>query len=570
MTAKKRLRIALMVNDEGLTQWQFAMLEKVEQGDFADIVLAIIRDNHNQAEKYPRKRNIVKSLFYKYSYWDRNYFHLRADALTDQSINNLSSSVERITIRPITSTWSDRFSEYDLAVLKEYNLDIIIRLGWRIIRGDVLRLPRYGIWSYHHGDNRMIRGGPPGVWELFKKQECTGLTLQILSESLDGGQVLSRSNTSTDPCSISRTKNRIYWRSVLLLPRELKKLQKMGSDNYFKQVTKNYNDITFYSHQIYSENNLNLLQLVELIGRNILAYIKEAYFAKRFEEKWVLYFRINNYFSTALWRFHKLEPPNDRYWADPHVLHRNDRYYVFVEEFIYATNLGRISVIEIDKHGNTSDSVPILETGYHLSYPYVFEHDGRTFMIPETGSNKSIELYECIDFPLRWEFVKNIMHGTKSVDTTLLRQNDRWWIFTSLSETPDNNTHDELSLFSSDDLFSDDWQPHPQNAVVSDVRYARSAGAILHINGKIIRPTQDCSRGYGYALSLREITTLDEHNYEEKHVSYLTPDWTPDVHGVHTIAYTNGLTIVDAKLLKKKSTIDYQGLSVKPCNSSRP
>ena len=47
-----------------------------------------------------------------------------------------------------------------------------------------------GVWSYHHGDNRVNRGGPAGFWEVFEQWDVTGSILQVLSEELDAGKTL--------------------------------------------------------------------------------------------------------------------------------------------------------------------------------------------------------------------------------------------------------------------------------------------------------------------------------------------------------------------------------------------
>ena len=50
------------------------------------------------------------------------------------------------------------------------------------LRGEIAR---HGVWSYHHGDNRFYRGGPPGFWEVMEDQPVieyylrTGSTLPM-------------------------------------------------------------------------------------------------------------------------------------------------------------------------------------------------------------------------------------------------------------------------------------------------------------------------------------------------------------------------------------------------------
>ena len=565
MSRPTPLRIGIMINSETLTTWQYAMLEKIQQDESAQIITAIIRDDSDITEPEPQGRDIARSIFYRYLAWDRKKFQVENDAFGSVPLKRLQGTIQKIHCKPKVTQWSDRLNTEDLHKVKEANLDVIIRLGWRIVRGEILDIPHYGVWSYHHGDNRINRGGPPAVWEIYHQQPYSGVTLQILSDDLDAGKVICRSLTGTDSCSVNRNKNRIYWLSVGLIPRQIRKLYRLGAAEYFAQVDHNNRDITFYSQPLLTEKSLSIAQATQFAAKNFSRYVKKALFQKRFEEKWVLYFRLSDKLSTSLWQFTLLESPDDCYWADPHIIKRNDIYYVFIEEYLYATRRGRIAVIEIDQKGNVSEATPVLAPDYHLSYPFVFEHDGKTYMIPESAESRRIELYECTDFPGRWELVKIMMDDIRTADTTLYYKEGRWWLFTNLCETPGGNTHDELFVFSSTDLFTDNWEPHPENAVVSDVHEARSAGAIFERNGRIFRPAQDCSVDYGYGLNLQEILKLDENHYQERPVSKITPDWNKRVCGVHTFNHVKGLSIVDAKTFKKKSVLDYSGNNIKPC-----
>ena len=50
-----------------------------------------------------------------------------------------------------------------------------------------------------------------------------------------------------------------------------------------------------------------------------------------FFDQWVLLISRNDNLSTSLWRFKKVIPPKDRFWADPHVISRANKYYVFIK-----------------------------------------------------------------------------------------------------------------------------------------------------------------------------------------------------------------------------------------------
>lgn len=555
MPSRPPLRIALLTNSTEVLAWQHLMLKRVQDNGTGNVVLAIVRGE--DAAETPTTSSLALSLFYRYINWDRKKFSQEPDPFKTHSVHDLNPDIETLTLRPDTTRWSDSLNDADVATLKKYDVDVIIRLGWRIIKGDLLTIPRYGVWSFHHGDNRVNRGGPPGVWEHFQGQECTGVTLQILSENLDDGIVLERSLTATDKTSITKTRVKLYWRSVDMLPRQLEALRQLGYDAYLARVRKNTDPINFYSYPLFTEKRMTVSQVLKYFVRFTKNYVTRAIQSKYIEEKWVLYFRLSQELSTSLWQYEKIESGNDRYWADPHVIKRDGTYYVFVEEFIYKTDRGRIAVIPISEDGTVGESQTVLETDYHLSYPFVFEHDGETYMIPESSENRSVDLYRCTEFPNQWDHVKTLLDDVQAVDTTLHHDGERWWLFANRCDTEGGTTHDELSLYSAHNLLDDVWTPHPMGVVVSDVRMARPAGALFYHNDRLYRPAQDCCVEYGYALQINEVTQLTETDYAERPVSTITPDWNERVKGVHTISNVPGLCIFDAKthILKSRTKL---------------
>src|SRR5206468_2586273 len=101
----------------------------------------------------------------------------------------------------------------------------------------------------------------------------------------------------------------------------------------------------------------------------------------RFQEivmlpQWILLFRFGEHPADSLRDFVPLVPPKDRFWADPHVIHRDGKYYVFLEELLFDAEKGHISVLVIDNNGVRGAPQKVLERDYHLSYPSVFEHAG--------------------------------------------------------------------------------------------------------------------------------------------------------------------------------------------------
>jgi hypothetical protein len=282
--------------------------------------------------------------------------------------------------------------------------------------------------------------------------------------------------------------------------------------------------------------------LLTLCGKLALKAYQKAFLV----DQWYLLFDLNDEISTSFGSFRKIVPPKDRFWADPHVVWADGRYYIFVEEYVHRLEKGHISVIEMDEHGNYQGPIRVLEKEYHLSYPCVFEWQRKYFMVPESAANATIDLYECVEFPHKWELKMTLMKDVYAVDTTLFHHNGRWWLFTGMAEDAASLPRVHLCLFFSDDVLTNNWSSHPLNPIVSDAKRGRPAGRVLTIDGRIFRPSQDCSRHYGYGIDLNEISSLSDSEYVERQVLSVRPGWDNQARGTHTFVREGQLTMIDA------------------------
>jgi hypothetical protein len=271
-----------------------------------------------------------------------------------------------------------------------------------------------------------------------------------------------------------------------------------------------------------------------------------------FIDQWVIMTARHTGFNSLQWSmFQPIIPEKDRYWGDPFVVARDDRYYVFIEEKMYASGLGRIACLVLDREGRFLSNQVVLERPYHLSYPFIFEHDGGMYMIPETAAHRTLDLYRCVHFPDQWEFVKTLMKDIYAVDATLLQYENKFWLFANVKEQGGSSL-DALHLFyAPEGPLTDEWTPHPRNPVVRGLGAARPAGRLFMQDGKLIRPSQDSSRRYGYALRFNRITRLDENDYAEVTESIFKPAGGRML-ATHTFNQAAGLTVVDAIIRRRK------------------
>jgi hypothetical protein len=63
--------------------------------------------------------------------------------------------------------------------------------------------------------------------------------------------------------------------------------------------------------------------------------------------------------------------------------------------------------------------------------------------------------------------------------------------------------------------------------------------------GVVIRPGQDCSRGYGEAVVLNRVDKLSPSEYHETPVDRIEPDWMPGLEGTHTYTFDSQYECLD-------------------------
>jgi len=272
-----------------------------------------------------------------------------------------------------------------------------------------------------------------------------------------------------------------------------------------------------------------------------------------FLDQWVILTAEGLGMDSLEWSaFKPLVPPPDRYWADPFFVTRDGQHYVFIEEKIYQTKLGRIACLILDPSGNLLSNKTVLERPYHLSYPFLFEYDDQFYMLPESAQNRSLDIYRCIQFPDQWEFVQTLMQDVYAVDATLLEYERKWWLFVNMKLYEDSSSLDQLFLFYADSPLTQDWTPHPLNPVVSNIQTARPAGCIFSHQNSLFRPSQDNSVRYGHALNFNRITKLSETEYEEVCESRLEPPAGKNILATHTFNKTEKMTVIDAVIRRRK------------------
>jgi hypothetical protein len=555
LTLRPPLRIGLLLDSLEQPAWVSATLSEIAASGIAEFVLVILNNDGGPAPA-PARRSVPARLgiWYRnrrqlpyalYSKLDERRYSYLPDPFSPVDISPLLTASELMRVTPRRTRFCDYFDDASVEQIQLHRLDVALRFGFRILKGRALEIARCGVWSFHHGDHRVNRGGPPGFWEVMEHHDTSGAVLQRLTEELDGGDVLAVSTSRTNFISVNINRAISHWQAAVLLTRELRRLHQQGGLAESPAAP----EWSSYSTPLYrAPSPLRMLSSgIKVAGRLVGGKIAGAVW----REQWFLAYARRaarpgeeNVPEGVMYRFKEILPPSDCFWADPFPVVSEGRQWIFFEEFPFRGPHGHISVLEIDAEGRVGPARPVLRLDYHLSYPFVFNFEGEWYMVPETLSRRSVELFRARRFPDAWEHVGAMLTDVEAVDPTIEEIDGRWWLFIGV-QLPGTLDPSALQLYHGPSPLGP-WTPHRYNPVRVDARGARPAGRLFRKNGILYRPGQDCAPRYGSATIVHRIDEITPTSYRETAVSRILPTWRPGLLGTHTINAAGGLTVIDA------------------------
>lgn len=542
------LRVGVILDSYTSSAWVAEVIKGIQSSEFAQVELTILNNYPAQKGALPKikfRNRLMSKLFRVYEQWDRERNGGDHDALEPTDISSLLHGTPLVSVHFDSNVFVDSIPEDKLTEIRDGRLDVLLHFGSSVLRGGILSVARYGIWSFQHGDRFGNHGSPALLSELIQRSPVSGSALEILTESLEGGQVIYQSYSSTDQISLYCSRNPIYWKTAEFAVRRLRDLDTRGIE-YIRSLPCYERGVGPRSRK----RTPSVLRVFFFMGRHVTRWLQArvALLQPGSSTRWYIGIRrktMDSSFDDPV-NYRLMRCPKDRFYADPFLFEKDGKTFLFFEDFRYTEGRAVISCCELDPDGTPGISFEVLRRPYHLSYPFVFEHEGEVYMVPETKGNRMVELYRATSFPTAWTSEAVLLDDIYAVDATIQQVNGKFWMFAGVSNGRYSNS-DELSLFYADAL-KGPWIPHHHNPVVSDVRRSRPAGMLFYDEGRLIRPSQDCGKAYGYALEFSEVLTLSETEYEERSIGRLDPVRVTGCVGTHTYNRTDHFEVVDRTL----------------------
>lgn len=246
--------VAVLV-DRWLDEWEVKALENMVSETGVDIPLVIVQDPPTQQEPLLPEGHLggvfgqIRAFFHVFSKVGPWAFVMaerkigRTISDTEQNYNNtyyiddinVFSESEKIYCTPIPSRGADPSEEtYVSDHWKELpddvvdrivdETDVVVRIGWGLIEGRILKEPEYGVLSFHASDIRRYRGLASTERFLDDPDEA-GATLQRLNDAVDGGDVVHLDFVDvSDAYTLDEIQGRAKLMQAEMLPEGLIKL----------------------------------------------------------------------------------------------------------------------------------------------------------------------------------------------------------------------------------------------------------------------------------------------------------------------------------------------------------
>lgn len=399
------------------------------------------------------------------------------------------------------------------------------------------------LWEYHFNADA---SGLPELFGFHESLEAIPVTQSAILRRMRNGsrEVLATCTTNT---KFSASLNAQYAKDMLpaLVERELlrklrqKEQSTAGPGSAAPEPPPHFPEAGLREVLRYGANLLG--RTIQRIAKPVLTRIGGQ------PDNWSLVVSDGDVLSSSLDKLRELPQPIGEFRADPFLFRKDGEKWVFFEAWNRNSHSAKICVGRMD--GNSIKGVTAIELGdAHVSYPYVFEADGETFLIPETHQRNRVEIWRCTDFPGKWAPHATALQGTSPADTTLIEWNQQWWMFTNLCSGNILDHCMELHVFRVDGPDLKNVEPHPMNPVVFDTTSARNAGRPFIRDGRLIRPAQITSHGlYGYGLKFLEITELSMDAYSETEVRRIEPNRAQATTGCHHVDICDDLFIMDVR-----------------------
>jgi asparagine synthase (glutamine-hydrolysing) len=530
-----RLKVGLLIDEGAVAGYARGILEDLRRANYVDIAFVAVRPSTINGAS---AADDVGLALRAYAAFVESRYQLHPDPLEPVGYEDLLASVPQF-VWPVGAEGGGTSAASALAAVP---VDVVIDFTAEPARVSMLPQARFGVWRYHFGDRRLYPLGSGFLREIIDGAPLTGIELIQVGSKAEDDVTLMRALFRTVPFP-SRQANRFgpLWGARHFVIQSLWELSGRGTASVTAPELGG----------VSKRRSLGRTPTLAQFARWMLAELGSRAFPhfRRVDRplRWRIAIRrtgtplYENWSQPALHSFSWIQAPPGRQWADPAIFECRGETWLFFEEMVDPSRVGHICCGRLLPSGELLDVRPVLQQPHHLSYPQIVRADGEIFMLPEGAQGGGVDLYRAVHFPSEWVLEKRLLEF-RCVDSSIFQAAGSWWMTTSPQVVPG---HAPITWLLRAERITGPWEFQPGGIVASDARVARGAGSVFEAAGRLIRPSQDCSVSYGYALNLNEIVSLGASPYRESSICRVDPGWMPQLAGIHSYSRVGEWEAID-------------------------
>ena len=213
---RRKFRMGIMCHGTTFEAWQANCIRKVlATGTVEFVVLIVDAATTPSKPVWLKIRGLQRNRYAAWNLYQRLFVRGRSRAM--ESVDMAPEMEDVPVVRCVAQKrgkWARYFKPDEIAEIRRYDLDFVLRFAFNIIKGEILTTPRWGVWSFHHDDLDVYRGPPACFWPLALGDVLQGATLQRLTDGIDNGVVLARAWFAAIRHSYVRNMDRAFFASA--------------------------------------------------------------------------------------------------------------------------------------------------------------------------------------------------------------------------------------------------------------------------------------------------------------------------------------------------------------------
>lgn len=516
LMAETGLRIGIISEAGKLRHWQLQCLQALLEVPGVELVLFAESASAQQGEK--------TSILY------RRWFarHSPANAMGIVEDPGPLNGIPRIPLRGEPSA-------AELEKLRGHRPDLFLQFSSADLPESLQDLPRFGTWRFVHGERLLIPDEIPGLREALQEESHVTASLQRPPNGQGKGRILRSGSFGMNGRSIDEIAENVL-HGCSSWPAQVCRAFLAGDAEAVVGA-----EAGPLGSRAPSPTNMEMLRLwwKELAGNR-----GDNGSSQRERGEWnfgVLPQPIASLLEerpslNVRW----LPPPGSGRWrSGPFGIIKDGQLSVLYEKYDRELDKSVIGRLRPKRDNNLKRSRDLLESKGHLSYPFILEHEGVVYVIPEDISSGHVTLYSLNEEQTALTPVRTLLNEPL-FSPTLFHHEGRWWLFGT--KAPLENT--SLYAYHAEHV-EGPYSPHLLNPIKTDIRSSRPGGTPFRRGEELWRPAQDHSTAGTVRIALNHVTQLSPDRFAEETVKFFEPLKAPWSKGIRTLSAVGDITLVD-------------------------